>query len=91
MSWLYGQTWLWYLIAFLVGVLLAWLFLVRPQQRRLDALQQRTVTAEPVAPAVAESEPVAEEFEPVPAQFEPVTAVDPALSTLDSARAVHDE
>lgn len=39
MSWLYGQTWLWYLIAFLVGVLLAWLLLVRPQQRRLRALQ----------------------------------------------------
>ena len=39
MSWLYGQTWLWYLIAFLIGLLLAWLLLVRPQQRRLRALQ----------------------------------------------------
>lgn len=42
MSWLYGQTWLWYLIAFLVGVLLAWLFLVLPAQRRLRGLQGRT-------------------------------------------------
>ena len=39
MSWLYAQTWLWYLIAFVVGVLLAWLFLVLPQQRRLRTLQ----------------------------------------------------
>ena len=38
MSWLYGQTWLWYLIAFLVGLLLAWLVFVRPQQRRWKAL-----------------------------------------------------
>jgi len=35
-SWLYVQTWLWYLIAFVVGVLLAWAFFVRPQQRRLQ-------------------------------------------------------
>ena len=39
MSWLYAQTWLWYLIAFVVGVLLAWLLLVRPQQRRLRTLE----------------------------------------------------
>ena len=38
MSWLYGQTWLWYLIAFLVGLVLAWLVFVRPAQRRLAAL-----------------------------------------------------
>ena len=45
MSWLYGQTWLWYLIAVLVGVVLAWLFLVRPQQRRLDAVRSRATGA----------------------------------------------
>ncbi len=45
MSWLYGQTWLWYLIAFLIGLLLAWLVLVRPQQRRLMALQSRAAPA----------------------------------------------
>jgi hypothetical protein len=44
-SWLYAQTWLWYLIAFLVGVLLAWLFLVLPQQRRLRTLQGIAGTA----------------------------------------------
>jgi hypothetical protein len=41
-SWLYGETWLWYLIAFLVGLLLAWLAFVRPQQRRLKALLLRS-------------------------------------------------
>ncbi len=45
MSWLYGQTWLWYLIAFLIGLLLAWLVLVRPQQRRLMALHSRAAPA----------------------------------------------
>ena len=49
MSWLYGQTWLWYLIAFLVGLLLAWLVFVRPQQRRLKALLARSPTATPHA------------------------------------------
>jgi hypothetical protein len=48
-SWLYGQTWLWYLIAFLVGLLLAWLVFVRPQQRRLKALLARSPTATPPA------------------------------------------
>lgn len=45
MAWLYGQTWLWYLIAFAVGVLLAWLFLVRPQARRLRAPESRAGSA----------------------------------------------
>ncbi|MDN5859257.1 MAG: hypothetical protein L0H84_11605, partial [Pseudonocardia sp.] len=39
MSWLFGQTWIWYLIAFAVGVLVAWLLFVRPAQRRLNTLR----------------------------------------------------
>ena len=39
MSWLFGQTWIWYLIAFAVGVLLAWLLFVLPAQRRLRRLE----------------------------------------------------
>ena len=46
MSWLYGQTWLWYLIAFLVGLLLAWLVFVRPAQRRLASLLSGSADAE---------------------------------------------
>ena len=42
MSWLYVQTWLCYLIAFTVGLLLAWAFLVLPEQRRLRTLQAIT-------------------------------------------------
>lgn len=38
MSWFSGQTWLWYLLAFVVGVLVAWLLFVLPAQRRLRAL-----------------------------------------------------
>jgi hypothetical protein len=45
-SWLYGQTWLWYLIAFLVGLLLAWLVFVRPAQRRLVSLLSGSADAE---------------------------------------------
>jgi hypothetical protein len=44
-SWLYGQTWLWYLIAFVVGLLLARLVLVRPQERRLKSLLLRSAAA----------------------------------------------
>ncbi|WP_281689206.1 hypothetical protein [Pseudonocardia thermophila] len=39
MLWLFGQTWIWYLIAFAVGVLVAWLLFVLPAQRRLRAAQ----------------------------------------------------
>ena len=49
MSWLYGQTWLWYLIAFLVGLLLAWLVFVRPAQRRLGALLSGSADADAAA------------------------------------------
>jgi len=44
-SWLYGQTWLYYLIAFVIGLLLARLVLVRPQERRLKALLLRSAAA----------------------------------------------
>jgi hypothetical protein len=44
MGWLYGQTWLAYLLAFAVGVLLAWALLVRPAQRRLRAATGRAAT-----------------------------------------------
>ncbi len=65
MTWLYGQAWLWYLIAFLGGLLLAWLAFVRPQQRRLKALLSRSLapagsvsaTAAGTAPAAPAAAP----------------------------------
>lgn len=96
MSWLYGQTWLWYLLAFVVGVLLAWLFLVLPAGRRLRALERGRPAAatgerEPAAPAAEAATPVAlRKDERRPAVDDVVTeqipAVDPALSTLDTSR-----
>lgn len=77
MTWLYGQTWLWYLIAFVVGVLLAWLLLVLPQQRRLSRLRARRPSETGAAGASAWSGPAADpdppagpgrsDAEPVPA------------------------
>lgn len=52
MPWLFGQTWIWYLIAFVVGVLLAWLLFVLPAQRRLRA-QRGDGGARPAAGAAA--------------------------------------
>ncbi|MEJ3657873.1 hypothetical protein WEH80_33400 [Actinomycetes bacterium KLBMP 9759] len=84
MSWLYGQTWLWYLIAFAVGVLLAWLFLVLPQQRRLAAARPQPSGGaagdeKPAAVAAPVAEPAVDD-----AVTERFPAVDPALSTLDA-------
>lgn len=84
MPWLYGQTWLWYLIAFAVGVALAWVLLVPPRQRRLRALEDdaaarsRETRAENGArPAPVEERSAVEE----PVDRRPAT--DPALNTLD--------
>lgn len=84
MPWLYGQTWLWYLIAFAVGVALAWVLLVPPRQRRLRALEDdvaarsRETRADVGArPAPVEERPAVE----VPVDRRPAT--DPALNTLD--------
>ena len=77
MTWLYGQTSLWYLIAFVVGVLLAWLLLVLPQQRRLSRLRARRPSETGAAGARAWSGPAADpdppagpdrsDAEPIPA------------------------
>lgn len=60
MTWLYGQASLWYLIAFVVGVLLAWLLLVLPQQRRLSRLRARRPSETGAAKARAWSGPAAD-------------------------------
>lgn len=103
MSWLFGQVWLWYLAAFLVGLLLAWLVFVRPQQRRLKALLLRSLATlpaaaptgsspatDPAGAAPTESIPVVEpDTEPsAEAPTDAFPAVDPALNTLDTARLV---
>jgi hypothetical protein len=93
-SWLYGQTWLWYLLAFVVGVLLAWLLLVLPQLRRLRSLDSErsggvghgSGPAEPVAAAPAASAGAPGRERAVDdAVTEQIPAVDPALSTLDTS------
>ncbi|GAA2663499.1 hypothetical protein LV78_003156 [Actinosynnema pretiosum] len=39
--WLFGQVWLWSLLAFLAGVLLTWFVLVRPVKREVAELERR--------------------------------------------------
>ncbi|MEU0510259.1 hypothetical protein [Amycolatopsis sp. NPDC006125] len=72
---IFGQVWLWSAAAFVVGVLLTWLFLARPAQarsrhleRRLLAAQSapaaqptRTIERDPVSAPVARKEPIAAE------------------------------
>ncbi|MGW4589034.1 sunset domain-containing protein [Amycolatopsis thermoflava] len=72
---IFGQVWLWSAAAFVVGVLLTWLFLARPAQarsrhleRRLLAAQSapaaqptRTIERDPVSAPVARKERVAAE------------------------------
>ena len=69
MSWLYVETWFWYLIAFLVGLLLVWLFMVRPQQRRLKALLLRTP-----APGGTAADDTADDTGEMPRAAAPVSA-----------------
>lgn len=43
---LFGQVWVWSLAAFLIGVLLTWILLVRPAQARSRALERRLEAAQ---------------------------------------------
>ncbi|TVT55135.1 hypothetical protein FNH05_09945, partial [Amycolatopsis rhizosphaerae] len=47
---LFGQVWLWSVLAFAAGVLLTWLLLVRPAQARNRLLERRLLAAQ-AAPA----------------------------------------
>jgi hypothetical protein len=42
---IFGQVWLWSLLAFVIGALLAWLVLVLPAQKRIRELESRLATA----------------------------------------------
>lgn len=68
---LFGQVWLWSAAAFLIGVLLTWLLLVRPVQARNRVLERRLraalATPQEAAPRSAPVRPVA----PPTRAFEP--------------------
>ncbi|MBB4686546.1 sunset domain-containing protein [Amycolatopsis jiangsuensis] len=42
---IFGQVWLWSLLAFVVGALISWLVLARPMRRRVQELEERLATA----------------------------------------------
>jgi len=63
---IFGQVWLWSAAAFVVGVLLTWLFLARPAQARSRHLERRLLDAQN-----ASATPPTRTFEPDP---EPVSA-----------------
>ncbi|TCP53153.1 hypothetical protein EV191_105216 [Tamaricihabitans halophyticus] len=62
---IFGQVWLWSLLAFLVGVLLTWLMLVLPARGRIKQLERSLAEANQSQPASAPASaaPVAERFE----------------------------
>ncbi|NKQ55734.1 hypothetical protein HFP15_22920 [Amycolatopsis sp. K13G38] len=72
---IFGQVWLWSAAAFLIGVLLTWVFLVRPAQARNRVLERRLLAARneksappaPVATRTFEPEPVEPQERAVPA------------------------
>jgi hypothetical protein len=42
---IFGQVWLWSLLAFLLGALLCWVWVVLPVRRRIDALERRLASS----------------------------------------------
>ncbi|MFD2397482.1 hypothetical protein ACFSVJ_12940 [Prauserella oleivorans] len=61
---IFGQVWVFSAIAFVLGALLAWLFLVRPAQRRIRELERRLAASESEPAPVAEPEPRAPSAKP---------------------------
>ncbi|SDY60263.1 hypothetical protein SAMN05421504_10695 [Amycolatopsis xylanica] len=57
---IFGQVWLWSLLAFIVGALLTWLVLVLPARKRIRELEA-TLTAVHAERASARQEPAAEQ------------------------------
>src|SRR5882762_9989935 len=41
---IFGQVWLWSLLAFIVGAMLCWVLTVLPIRRRMNALERRLAT-----------------------------------------------
>ena len=49
----FGQVWLWSLLAFLAGVVLTWLVAVRPARRQVADLEDQLLDARRSAPPIA--------------------------------------
>ncbi|HKS49587.1 MAG TPA: hypothetical protein VJT49_31650 [Amycolatopsis sp.] len=88
---IFGQVWLWSVAAFLIGVLLTWLVLVRPVQSKNRQLERKLQVArkapaperKPAPPTkafVPESEPVARR-EPEPESF--LASLNPAPAPVE--------
>ena len=58
----FGQVWLWSLLAFVAGVILTWLVMVRPARRRIADLEDQLLDARRSAPPIAAPPPV-DDFE----------------------------
>jgi len=92
---IFGQVWLWSAAAFLIGVLLTWVFLVRPAQARnrvlerrlLAARQERSAPAAPAATRTFEPEPV----EPEERQPEPARVATPAPEAVAEEEPVREQ
>ncbi|WP_444861177.1 sunset domain-containing protein [Actinosynnema pretiosum] len=64
--WLFGQVWLWSLLAFLAGVLLTWFVLVRPVKREVAELERKLRAATSVDRAASRTQvasPARDEFD----------------------------
>ena len=74
---IFGQVWLWSLLAFVIGALVTWVLLVLPIRKRIDALERRlaNVRAEKAATTTAPERP--ERPERVERPIEPAPVAPP--------------
>jgi hypothetical protein len=79
---IFGQVWLWSLVAFVIGGLLTWLVLVRPLHQRIHRLERRLATAQ------AEASHGAVELNDVTktSYLTPPTLIEPAVQSYAEQR-----
>jgi hypothetical protein len=81
---IFGQVWLWSLLAFLLGALVLWLLMVLPVRRRIDELERRLAALRPDA-----KHPERERR--VPAAADPEPAIVPGFGDSGSADEIRSE
>lgn len=95
---IFGQVWLWTMLAFVAGVLLTWLILVRPVRKQVADLEDQLFEARsvplppPVAPVKVEDEFVVDEWEPAPSLADEMLVSSPRVDELndDRPRSLHE-
>ncbi|GLZ30596.1 hypothetical protein Lesp02_27850 [Lentzea sp. NBRC 105346] len=92
---IFGQVWLWSLLAFVTGVLLTWVILVRPVRKQVAHLEDQLLQARS-APAPVVAAPaddfIVDDWEPAPSLADEVLVSSPRVEELeeDRPRSLHE-